>query len=118
MLTTLHSERFIDDAPAVVAAKLLDEGQYLCSARKIYRILDDEKEVKEQRNIRRASSYAKPQLIAERPNQAWSWDITKIKGPVKWSHFYLDVILYIFSRHVLGLLRVPGVGETADFEDL
>ena len=104
VLATLHSDRFIDDAPAAVAAKLLDDGQYLCSARTMYRILDDEKEVKERRNIRRVGSYAKPQLIAERPNQVWSWDITKIKGPVKWSYFHLYVILDIFSRHVVGWL--------------
>ncbi|MFT5130104.1 MAG: putative transposase [Rhodothermales bacterium] len=68
----------------------------------MYRILDDEKEVKERRNVRRAGNYVTPQLMAERPNQVWSWDITKIKGPVKWSYFHLYVIFDIFSRYVVG----------------
>ena len=111
VLATLHSDRFIDDAPAAVAAKLLDDGQYLCSVRTLYRILNDEEEVKERRAIRRAGSYATPQLIAERPNQVWSWDITKIKGPVKWTYFYLYVILDIFSRYVVGWLLAPNESQ-------
>ena len=104
VLDTLHDERFVDDTPATVAAKLLDAGQYLCSVRTMYRILDSQNEVKERRRIRRASSHAKPQLAAERPNQVWSWDITKIKGPVKWTYFYLYVIIDIYSRYVVGWL--------------
>ena len=104
VLDTLHDEAFVDDAPATVAAKLLDAGRYLCSVRTMYRILNSQNEVKERRKIRRASSYAKPQLVAERPNHVWSWDITKIKGPVKWTYFYLYVIIDIYSRYVVGWL--------------
>lgn len=112
VLDTLHDERFVDDAPATVAAKLLDAGRYLCSVRTMYRILDSQSEVKERRKIRRASNYTKPQLVAEKPNQVWSWDITKIKGPVKWTYFYLYVIIDIYSRYVVGWLLA--INESQD----
>ena len=102
VLDTLHSERFVDQAPPVVYASLLDEGRYLCSARTMYRILAQENEVRERRNQRRHPHYTKPELIATGPNQVWSWDITKLKGPVKWTYFHLYVILDIFSRLVVG----------------
>lgn len=99
----LHSERFQDKAPRQVYATLLDEGQYHCSVRTMYRILTDEHgDVKERRRHVKRPSYEKPELLATAPNQVWSWDITKLKGPVKWTYFYLYVILDIFSRYVVG----------------
>ena len=102
VLDTLHCERFMDHAPAQVHATLLDEGTYLCSPRTMYRILDSAQEVKERRDQVRRPHYAKPELLATRPNQVWSWDITKLMGPAKWTYFYLYVILDIFSRYVVG----------------
>jgi putative transposase len=102
VLDTLHCDRFIDLAPHEVYATLLDEGKYYCSIRTMYRILEDNREVKERRNQLRHPAYSKPELLATAPNQVWSWDITKLLGPVKWSYFYLYVILDIFSRYVVG----------------
>lgn len=102
VLDTLHSEEFIDKAPYEVYATLLDKGSYLCSIRTMYRILSNENEVKERRNQCRHPHYKKPELLAARPNEVWSWDITKLLGPVKWTYFYLYVILDIFSRYVVG----------------
>jgi len=98
VLDTLHDERFADKAPQEVYASLLDDGSYLCSVRTMYRILEANKEVKERRNQLRHPVYTKPELLAEGPNQVWSWDITKLKGPAKWTYYYLYVILDIFSR--------------------
>jgi putative transposase len=102
VINILHSERFVDKAPAQVWATLLDEKIYLCSPRTMYRILAEQGEVRERRNQLRHPSYTKPELLAEAPNQVWSWDITKLLGPVKWTYFYLYVILDIFSRYVVG----------------
>jgi putative transposase len=102
VLDALHEERFVDKAPQEVYASLLDEGTYLCSVRTMYRILEAHQEVKERRNQLRHPIYAKPELLAQGPNQIWSWDITKLKGPAKWTYFYLYVILDIFSRYVVG----------------
>ena len=102
VLEVLHSEPFADKAPAEVYAALLDQGQYLCSIRTMYRILDDQQEVRERRDQLRHPTYPKPQLVATAPNQVWSWDITKLLGPAKWTYFYLYVILDIFSRYVVG----------------
>ena len=102
MLDVLHSERFVDAAPHQIYATLLDEKRYLCSVRTMYRILAAEHELRERRNQCRRPAYTKPELLATGPNQVWSWDITKLKGPVKWSYFYLYVILDIFSRYVVG----------------
>jgi len=102
VLGALHCERFVDKAPAQVWATLLDEGTYLCSVRTMYRILEEHGEVRERRNQRRHPNYTKPELLAEAPNQVWSWDITKLRGPVKWTYYYLYVILDIFSRYVVG----------------
>jgi putative transposase len=99
---TLCSERFMDHSPRQVHAKLLDEGTYLCSVRTMYRILDENGEVRERRNQRRHPQYAKPELLATCPNQVWSWDITKLKGPEKWTYYYLYVILDIYSRYSVG----------------
>jgi putative transposase len=98
----LHSERFVDASPHTIQAILLDEGHYHCSVRTLYRILAEEGELKERRALRRHTQYAKPELLATGPNQLWSWDITKLKGPVKWTYFYLYVILDVFSRYVVG----------------
>jgi putative transposase len=98
----MNSERFCDQAPAEVYATLLDEGQYVCSERTIYRILQENQQVRERRDQLRHPSYAPPQLLATRPNEVWSWDITKLLGPAKWTYFYLYVILDIFSRYVVG----------------
>ena len=102
VIDTLHEERFIDKAPAAVYAALLDEGRYLCSIRTMYRILTAAHEVQERRSIRRHPVYEKPELLATAPNQVWSWDITKLKGPVKWTYYYLYVVMDIFSRHAVG----------------
>src|ERR687898_3414990 len=83
-------------------ATLLDEGVYHCSILTMYRILDDHGEVRERRDQLRHPVYSKPELLAEGPNQVWSWDITKLLGPAKWTYFYLYVILDVFSRYVVG----------------
>jgi putative transposase len=102
VLAALHGERFVDKAPAQVWAKLLDEGTYHCSIRTMYRILAEAGEVRERRDQLRHPRYQKPELLATGPNQVWSWDITKLLGPVKWTYFYLYVLLDIFSRFVVG----------------
>ena len=102
LLLILNSERFADLAPAAVFAILLDEGHYHGSVRTMYRLLAAENQSGERRQQRAHTAYVKPELLAERPNEVWSWDITKLKGPVKWSHFHLYVILDIFSRYIVG----------------
>lgn len=102
VLDVLHSPRFVDQSPTEVYATLLDERTYLCSARTMYRILAENKEVRERRNQLRHPAYQKPELLATGPNQVWSWDITKLMGPAKWSYFYLYVIIDIYSRCVVG----------------
>jgi len=100
----LNSERFQDQAPREVYATLMDEGQYLCSWRTMYRILDENDEVRERRDQLRHPNYVKPELLATKPNELWSWDITKLLGPAKWTYYYLYVILDVFSRFVVGWL--------------
>lgn len=107
VLDILHTDRFVDKAPQEVYATLLDEGQYHCSIRTMYRILDENKEVKERRNQLSHPAYQKPELLATGPNQVWSWDITRLLGPVKWTYFYLYVIMDIFSRYVVGWMIAP-----------
>jgi putative transposase len=107
VLDTLHAERFMDQAPAQVHATLLDEGIYLCSPRTMYRILDGAQEIKERRDQVCRPQYEKPELSATQPNELWSWDITKLLGPAKWTYFYLYVILDIFSRYVVGWMVAP-----------
>ena len=101
---TLNTERFADQAPREVYATLLDEDTYLCSASTMYRVLAEHTEVRERRDQLRHPAYTKPELLATRPNQVWSWDITKLLGPTKWMYYYLYVILDIFSRSVVGWL--------------
>lgn len=102
VLDELRSERFVDRSPAQVWATLLDEGRYLASERTMYRLLAEHCEVRERRNQRTHPAYAKPELLAERPNEVWSWDISKLLGPAKWSYYYLYVILDVFSRYAVG----------------
>jgi putative transposase len=111
VLDTLHSSRFVDQAPAAVYTSLLDEGVYHCSVRTMYRILQDNNEVRERRNQLRHPNYKKPELLATGPNQVWSWDITKLRGPAKWTYFYLYVILDIFSRYVVGWMLASRESE-------
>ena len=107
VLETLCSERFADMAPAAVHATLLDEGTYLASVRTMYRVLTANASSIERRNQRNHPVYAKPELLALGPDQVWSWDITKLKGPFKWTCFHLYVILDIFSRYVVGWMIAP-----------
>lgn len=114
VLDHLHSERFIDDSPAQVFHQLLDEGIYIASLRSYYRILADNNEVCERRAQRRHIQYSRPELIATGPNQVWTWDITKLKGPEKWVYFHLYVVLDIFSRYVVGwMLATRESGQLA-----
>lgn len=110
VLAVLHEERFQDRSPAAVQATLLDEGQYLCSIRTMYRILQDEGESRERRDQLVHPAYQKPELLATAPNQLWSWDITKLRGAAKWTYFYLYVILDVFSRYVVGWMVAPREG--------
>lgn len=102
MLDQLNSERFADQSPRQVYAKLLDEDQYLCSVRTMYRILDDNQNVRERRNQLTHPKYKKPELLASGPSEVWSWDITKLKGPEKWTYYYLYTIIDIYSRCTVG----------------
>ena len=102
VLDLMREPRFADLAPAEIYATLLDQGLYYCSVRTMYRILDENSEVRERRNQLRHPEYKKPELLAEGPNQVWSWDITKLMGPAKWTYFYLYVIIDIFSRRIVG----------------
>jgi putative transposase len=111
VVDVLDSEPFADKAPAEVFATLLDRGQYLCSIRTMYRVLDARQEVRERRDQLRHPTYHKPQLLATAPNQVWSWDITKLLGPAKWTYFHLYVILDIFSRYVVGWMLASRESE-------
>jgi putative transposase len=110
LLQALNSERFADAAPAAVYATLLGEGTYAGSVRTMYRVLASDANAagcRERRNQLTHPAYTKPALLAIAPNQVWSWDITKLKGPAKWTCFHLYVILDIFSRYVVGWLIAP-----------
>jgi len=107
VLDTLHAPRFVDLAPAQVYATLLDEGTYLCSERTMYRVLAVRAEVRERRAHRRHRTYTAPELLATAPNQLWSWDITKLKGPATWTYYHLYVVLDVFSRYVVGWMVAP-----------
>ncbi len=102
VLDVLHEPRFVDLAPAEVYATLLDEGTHLCSERTMYRVLSENEEVRERRAISRHTHYTAPELLATKPNELWSWDITKLKGPAKWNWYHLYVVLDVFSRYVVG----------------
>jgi putative transposase len=102
ILDALHSDRFVDMSPAQVWATLLDEGVYLGSESTFYRLLRQAGEVCERRRQATHPAKVKPELVANAPNAVWSWDITKLRGPAKWTYYYLYVILDIFSRFVVG----------------
>jgi putative transposase len=103
VLGELHSERFADSSPAQVWATLLDEGRYLASQRTMYRLLASEHGgVRERRAQLEHPAYAAPELLAQAPNEVYSWDITKLKGPAKWTYYYLYVILDVYSRYAVG----------------
>lgn len=104
VLDCLNSERFVDFAPRQAWATLLDENIHLCSVRTMYRILASAQENRQRYQRERRIHYAKPELLATAPNQLWSWDITKLLGPAKWTYYYLYVILDVFSRYVVGWL--------------
>ena len=105
--SVLNSTRFQDCAPAAIQATLLDEGQYLCSTRTMYRVLEQDGASREHRDQLTHPAYQKPELLATAPNQLWSWDITKLRGPVKWTYYYLYVILDVFTRYVVGWMIAP-----------
>lgn len=107
VLSVLHEPRFVDKTPGQIYATLLDEHKYLCSISTMYRILRSNKEVRERRNVARHPEYKKPELLATGPNQVWSWDITKLRGPQKWNHYHLYVITDIYSRYVVGWMVAP-----------
>jgi putative transposase len=115
VLDVLHEPRFAELAPAEVYATLLDEGRYLCSERTMYRVLAENAAVRERRDQLRHPKYKAPELLATAPNQLWSWDITKLKGPAKWTYYYLYVVLDVFSRYVVGwmaaLREAAGLAE-------
>ena len=115
VLDVLHEERFVDQAPARIYATLLDEGRYLCSGPTMYRVLHAADEVHERRRQARHPATVKPELVATRPNSVWSWDITKLLGPEKWTFFHLYVIIDIFSRDVPGWLLAKR--ETAELAE-
>lgn len=102
ILNVMNSDIHMNRTPYEIYASQLDAGEYLCSVRTMYRILDENDQVKERRKVRRSNNYRKPELLSTRANQVWSWDITKLKGPEKWTYFYLYVIIDIFSRFVVG----------------
>jgi putative transposase len=103
VLELLHSERFVDSSPAQVWATLLDEGRYLASERTMYRLLAARHgSVRERRDQLSHPPYARPELLAAGPNELWSWDISKLKGPATWTCFHLYVILDVFSRYCVG----------------
>jgi len=115
LLGLLDSERFADVAPAAVYAILLDEGRYHGSIRTMYRLLAARNQTGERRRQRIHPVYTKPELLAVRPNEVWSWDITKLRGPVKWAYFQLYVVLDIFSRYVVGWMLAAR--ETAELPE-
>jgi putative transposase len=112
ILAVLNSERFCDKAPAEVWATLLDEGSYLASVSTMYRVLREKNLVRERRRLTSRPAHVKPELVATEPNEVWSWDITKLAGPYKWSWFQLYVILDVYSRYVVGWLVAPRESAT------
>ena len=115
VLGVLRSEEYCDLAPAQVWARLLDDGIYLCSISTMYRLLAVAGENRERRRQRTHPAKKKPELVARRPNQVWSWDITKLQGPTRGVYYELFVIIDIFSRYVVGWMVSPAeTGELAE----
>jgi putative transposase len=108
VLDVLHAERFWDQAPTSVYATLLDEGVYLASIATMYRLLRAHGETGDRRRHATHPPRVKPELVATKPNQCWSWDITKLHGPAKWTYYYLYVLLDIYSRYVVGWMVAAG----------
>lgn len=102
VLAMLNDDQFADLPPAQGYATLLAEGKFVCSIRTMYRVLRENRQVRERRHQLRHPRYQAPELLATRPNELWSWDITKLKGPATWTSCYLSVILDVFSRSVVG----------------
>lgn len=102
VLAVLHDPRFADASPAQVWATLLDKGVYLCSQRTMYRLLAERGETGDRRAQALHPPKVKPELLAAGPNEVWTWDITKLPGPQKWTSYYLYVILDVYSRYVVG----------------
>lgn len=102
VLDVLNEPQFVDLAPAEIHSTLLEQGRYLCSTRTMHRILAENAQNRERRNQLRHPKYSRPELLTEAPNELWSWDITKLRGPAKWKYYYLYVILDVFSRYVVG----------------
>ncbi len=107
IVTVLDNERFCDKSPAQVWAVLLDEGTYLASISTMYRLLRERHQVRERRAQARRPPTVRPELVATTPNQVWSWDITKLAGPHKWSWLHLYVILDVYSRYAVAWLVAP-----------
>ena len=115
VLAVLREPRFVDKAPAQVWATLLDEGVYLASVATMYRLLREHGEVRERRRQATHPARVRPELVARAPNEVWSWDITKLKGPARGGYYELLVMLDIYSRYVLGWTVAPGEsGELAE----
>jgi len=112
VLDVLHEPRFVDKAPAQVWAELLDGDVYLCSISSMYRLLAGAGEIRERRSQASHPAHVKPELVADAPNRCWSWDITKLHGPAKWTYYYLYVILDVYSRYVVGWLIAPNESAT------
>jgi len=112
VVEALNEECFCDKAPAQVWATLLDEGTYLASISTMYRLLRERAQVRERRAQARRPASVKPELVASGPNEVWSWDITKLAGPYKWTWFQLYTIIDIYSRYVVGWLVAPKESAT------
>jgi len=116
VLDVLTSERFCDKSVRQVWAELIDDGTYYCSVRTMYRILVENEAVRERRDQRRHPEYTRPELLATGPNELWSWDITKLKGPHKWTYYYLYVLMDVWSRKVVGWLLAQRESSTLAVE--
>lgn len=102
ILDVLNCDRFVDLAPLQIFSRLLDEGTYLCSVSTMYRVLHDNRQVGERRRLARHPARACPELVATAPRQVYSWDITKLAGPVKGQYFDAYVMIDIYSRYIVG----------------
>jgi putative transposase len=112
LLGVMTSPEFVDLAPAQVWAILLDKGTYLASISTMYRLLRAQDMIRERRRQATHPARVRPELVARKPNQVWSWDITKLRGPSKGVYYDLYVIIDIFSRYVVGWMVAPT--ETAE----
>ena len=102
VLAVLNSDRFVDKAPKAIHAKLLEEGEYLCSPRTMYRLLASQKMVRQRRQASARPRFERPELLATGPNKVWTWDVTWLRGPAKGERYALYIMLDLFSRYVVG----------------